>query len=358
MKPLHGHGGAAVFKITRAGPEFRLAVRSFRGELSRAMGRPALSAAVAEGDKRIILVDGVAAAARSTGFRPTTTSAPIWCAAAPPQRRSFTRARTRNLRDHRPRAQTARPAFRRHRRDRRLSDRDQRDLADGHQGDQKTRRPRSRRRDLGRDRGRDYDKLVSCRGDLDKVHVGRSVASANGQSDPCAEIETAPRLDPRHGARRIATARAIDARSRRLAHDGKAAGSVEFAQGSGRALFAGAWTRRGKLARRAFLADGGGLACAGRFAHIEDELIREIFDYVTTYVHPPGSGRAGDAFVIAAVGGYGRGDACARFGHRSAVSAVSTTRAARRDASSRPSFICFGISARKSAMRRARSRNA
>ena len=72
------------------------------------------------------------------------------------------------------------------------------------------------------------------------------------------------------------------------------------------ALFRDALDQARALARKAFLADGGGLACAGRLAHIEDELIREIFDYVTTYVHPAGSGPAGDAFVIAAVGGYGR----------------------------------------------------
>jgi [protein-PII] uridylyltransferase len=60
------------------------------------------------------------------------------------------------------------------------------------------------------------------------------------------------------------------------------------------------------LAHKAFLADGGGLACAGRLSHIEDDLIREIFDYVTTYVHPAGNGPDAEGFVIAAVGGYGR----------------------------------------------------
>ncbi len=60
------------------------------------------------------------------------------------------------------------------------------------------------------------------------------------------------------------------------------------------------------LARETFEANGGGLACAGQLADIEDELIREIFDYVTAYVHPAANGPAGEAFVIAAVGGYGR----------------------------------------------------
>ena len=72
------------------------------------------------------------------------------------------------------------------------------------------------------------------------------------------------------------------------------------------ALFRDALDQARGLAHKAFLADGGGLACAGRLAHIEDELIREIFHYVTAYVHPAANGPGGEAFVIAAVGGYGR----------------------------------------------------
>jgi [protein-PII] uridylyltransferase len=72
------------------------------------------------------------------------------------------------------------------------------------------------------------------------------------------------------------------------------------------ALFREALDHARKLARTAFLADGGGLACASRLAYIEDDLIREIFDYVTTYVHPAAASPASEDFVIAAVGGYGR----------------------------------------------------
>jgi [protein-PII] uridylyltransferase len=72
------------------------------------------------------------------------------------------------------------------------------------------------------------------------------------------------------------------------------------------ALFRDALDQARGLAHKAFLADGGGLACAGRLAHIEDDLIREIFHYVTAYVHPEANGPGGEAFVIAAVGGYGR----------------------------------------------------
>jgi [protein-PII] uridylyltransferase len=72
------------------------------------------------------------------------------------------------------------------------------------------------------------------------------------------------------------------------------------------ALFRDAFDQARGLVHKAFLADCGGLACAGRLAHLEDDLIREIFDYVTAYVHPAANGLAGEALVIAAVGGYGR----------------------------------------------------
>ena len=42
MKPLHGHGGAAVFRVHAAGHEFRLAVRHVLGDVPRALGDPAL----------------------------------------------------------------------------------------------------------------------------------------------------------------------------------------------------------------------------------------------------------------------------------------------------------------------------
>ena len=152
MKPLHGHGGAAVFACAE-GPELRLAVRPVLDDLPRALGRPALPArgerratsasfwsmaqprgavnrVPAENDIRSNMVRG--GAARSHGTDP---------------------ARTRDLRDHRPGTEAARPDFRRHRRHRRLSDRNQRDLADRRQGDQAARRSRSGRGDLGCDRG-------------------------------------------------------------------------------------------------------------------------------------------------------------------------------------------------------------
>ncbi len=71
-------------------------------------------------------------------------------------------------------------------------------------------------------------------------------------------------------------------------------------------LFRNALNHGRTLARKSSMANGGGLACAGHLAHIEDELIRAIFGYVTTYVHPCEGEAADKALVIAAVGGYGR----------------------------------------------------
>src|SRR5579872_6224989 len=61
------------------------------------------------------------------------------------------------------------------------------------------------------------------------------------------------------------------------------------------------------LARRALEATAGGLACASHLSIIEDELIRALFDFTTTYLRPPPPDVARNGMAIAAVGGYGRG---------------------------------------------------
>ncbi len=63
MKPLHGHGGAAVFKIGRKDPNFGSLYDLFATTFKEPWVVQRFLPQVAYGDKRIILVDGVAAAA-------------------------------------------------------------------------------------------------------------------------------------------------------------------------------------------------------------------------------------------------------------------------------------------------------
>ena len=63
MKPLHGHGGAAVFKITRRDPNFGSLYDLFAASFREPWVVQRFLPQVAKGDKRIILVDGVAAGA-------------------------------------------------------------------------------------------------------------------------------------------------------------------------------------------------------------------------------------------------------------------------------------------------------
>jgi glutathione synthase len=63
MKPLHGHGGAAVFKISRRDPNFGSLFDLFSVSFREPWVVQSFLPQVANGDKRIILVDGVAAGA-------------------------------------------------------------------------------------------------------------------------------------------------------------------------------------------------------------------------------------------------------------------------------------------------------
>ena len=71
-------------------------------------------------------------------------------------------------------------------------------------------------------------------------------------------------------------------------------------------LFAAALTEGRERVRAAFEADGRGLVCATRLAHLEDELLRAIHHYVVTYVYPAQNPTAAERLCVAAVGGYGR----------------------------------------------------
>ncbi len=70
-------------------------------------------------------------------------------------------------------------------------------------------------------------------------------------------------------------------------------------------LFRGALEAGRARASAAFAATSEGLACAGNLAVIEDELIRALYDFVTTYLRPRPDGKP-YRLVVAAVGGYGR----------------------------------------------------
>ncbi|MGH6801691.1 MAG: glutathione synthase, partial [Methylocella sp.] len=63
MKPLHGHGGAAVFKIARGDPNFGSLYDLFAASFREPWVVQRFLPEVADGDKRIILVNGVAAGA-------------------------------------------------------------------------------------------------------------------------------------------------------------------------------------------------------------------------------------------------------------------------------------------------------
>ena len=63
MKPLHGHGGAAVFKLRRKDPNFGSLYDLFATTFKEPWVVQEFLPQIAKGDKRIILVDGVAAGA-------------------------------------------------------------------------------------------------------------------------------------------------------------------------------------------------------------------------------------------------------------------------------------------------------
>ncbi len=63
VKPLHGHGGAAVFKLTRKDPNFGSLYDLFATTFKEPWVAQEFLPQVAKGDKRIILVDGIAAGA-------------------------------------------------------------------------------------------------------------------------------------------------------------------------------------------------------------------------------------------------------------------------------------------------------
>jgi len=63
MKPLHGHGGAAVLRLTREDPNFGSLYDLFASAFKEPWVVQRFLPQVSEGDKRIILIEGIAAGA-------------------------------------------------------------------------------------------------------------------------------------------------------------------------------------------------------------------------------------------------------------------------------------------------------
>ena len=152
MKPLYGKGGEAVFLLKRDDLNFGSLYDLFSTMSREPWVVQKFLPAVKEGDKRIILVDGEFAGAvnrvpAADDLRSNMVRGGV------PAATELT-AREREICDAaRPGAARARPAVRRHRRDRRLSHRDQRHLAHRHPLGEEPRRPRHCGADLGQDRG-------------------------------------------------------------------------------------------------------------------------------------------------------------------------------------------------------------
>lgn len=54
-------------------------------------------------------------------------------------------------------------------------------------------------------------------------------------------------------------------------------------------------------------ADGGGMLCARRLSHVQDEILRVIYDFAIHHVYRVKNPSLGERMAIVAVGGYGRG---------------------------------------------------
>ncbi|WP_041375688.1 [protein-PII] uridylyltransferase [Polymorphum gilvum] len=61
------------------------------------------------------------------------------------------------------------------------------------------------------------------------------------------------------------------------------------------------------LAERRLNEDGGGLSCAQRLSHLQDEIIRVVYDFALWHVYRITNPSAAERMAVVAVGGYGRG---------------------------------------------------
>src|SRR5207302_11319661 len=60
--------------------------------------------------------------------------------------------------------------------------------------------------------------------------------------------------------------------------------------------------------RRRFEADGTAARAVREQSFLVDQLIRALYDLVTSTIYPLGNATAGEKMAIVAVGGYGRGE--------------------------------------------------
>ena len=161
MKPLYGHGGGAVFRLTRDDLNFGSLYDMFAVTFREQWVVQKFLPAVKQGDKRILLVDGEFAGAVNRIPAADDLRSNMVRGGAPAATELTAREREICKRLG-PALRERGLLVRRHRRDRRLADRDQRHLADRHPRGEEPRRPGRRGDDLGQDRGEAEG--LSCHG--------------------------------------------------------------------------------------------------------------------------------------------------------------------------------------------------
>jgi hypothetical protein len=180
LKPLYGGGGSGVVRL-KAPDDPNLDALL---ELHAMIGREPVIAqkfipAVSAGDKRILLVDGepVGAINRIPAEGQVRSNL---ASGGRAEAVELTARDNGDLRDHRPGAEGPRPAVRRHRRDRRLSDRDQRHLAHRRPAAETLRRRRRAAALCGPDRGDPRHRLTRRCRDHGSVFLFLQVAFFGG----------------------------------------------------------------------------------------------------------------------------------------------------------------------------------
>ena len=181
MKPLYGHGGGAVFRLTHDDLNFGSLYDMFANVFREQWVVQAFLPNIKHGDKRIILVDGEYAGAVNRIPAADDLRSNMVRGGSPADTK-LSAARARDLRDHRADFARARTVAGRHRRDRRQSHRDQRHVSHGDSRHQESRRRRHRRAGVGQDRKE--ARLMTA--------PALSLALEPGDLRPCASCGRAP----------------------------------------------------------------------------------------------------------------------------------------------------------------------